>query len=704
MDTIEEEIDKIPYIDETDEELVEPITETTLGKKRVAENIDNNHRESPVHEQKQKYPKSTHSYAMGDKFAAEKQTEQDLNILKNLMKSKKQIKDLEELREDRSLPLNITNVNVNQHKPVSVSPVHHDMINEQASGDMADRDEAVEDKVNTDNMNDNENGQSDDTDGFRLKVGEDAHDKLQLIDHDWNSELDNTSVNIHDPSDKENHERYADLKNDNERSNQLVDKNGNNMNQMIQSQHTGMNEGFIETKNSENDNYNGAKPKLYTKRVNGYDMQLRELKLQNTDYNEDTDILIEKEKVKSNKRKNKSKHGLQEQCLTNSSSDIKIFITNEEGTATEAHISESTTETSINTLNKNITLSTVTSPSFETVSPDETSKSSTALNYLRKMSEDKEETKGNSLLKQQELYNQQKAKPFQRFSKVKTGMFEAGIEGDEKQSSIKAITITSAKHLVLFDRNNKSIKLFDSNFNPLDVLAIGAKYCRLTSFTADAFAASLPEKKKINVYKISNVNKIIHKRHLASEEEYFGIAYFGGKMFLTQRRRATSLTETDKWEVKLIDLNENENEVKTIRAFSPGHKDCTLHANEQGVYITNKIENEVLMLAHDGTFIMRHKVEFSLPVGITSDRYGNIYVCGGSVTSFIEIIKPDLKRYRVIYKKTSSNPVALTFDQDNNTLFVCDQILGKIIRYQIENNGTVHGLSSTSPVTSSPES
>ena len=81
-----------------------------------------------------------------------------------------------------------------------------------------------------------------------------------------------------------------------------------------------------------------------------------------------------------------------------------------------------------------------------------------------------------------------------------------------------------------------------------------------------------------------------------------------------------------------------------------------------------------------------------MPIGLTSDRFGNVYICGGSVTSFIEVCKPDIKRYKLILSKTSIDPVAMCYDKRDNFLYVCDKIQGKIIKYKIEHSGFVHSL------------
>ena len=81
-----------------------------------------------------------------------------------------------------------------------------------------------------------------------------------------------------------------------------------------------------------------------------------------------------------------------------------------------------------------------------------------------------------------------------------------------------------------------------------------------------------------------------------------------------------------------------------------------------------------------------------MPVGITADRSGNIYVCGGSVTSFIEVITPDIQRARVILNKTSIDLITICYDCDSDKLYVFDKIQGKVLRFKIEHSGTVQGL------------
>lgn len=443
---------------------------------------------------------------------------------------------------------------------------------------------------------------------------------------------------------------------------------------------------FTDITDKETSEYNGAKPKLFTRRVNGHDMQLKEL---NLELFPNSETSKNSAKGKSSKKK-KSKALLEapEQYLQSSGSDIKILVTDAEGTEMVAHMSGSTTETSRNTWNSNF--SSPSSPSNATSTPH--SRKSSALNYLRKMSEDQEGTK-NNLLEQAALYKQQKAKPFQKLARIKYGFLSAGIEGDSKRSYIKALAIMPDKKLIMFDRKNKCLKLFDQDCNPLDRVSLTTKYCGLTVIFDETFAATLPSLKKLQLYHIDNdTNRIRQERTHPVEGEFYSITYHRHRLYLIQRIRTQHFTENDDWEIKKVNINKNTEEMKTIRKFSPGHKDFNLLANDQGLYMTNRLENEVLMLRHDGSILHRHKVEFSLPVGITTDRFGNIYVCGGSVTSFIEVIKPDLQRYRIIYKKTSSNPVALCFDQDDSILYISDQILGKIIKYKIQHNGTVHGL------------
>ena len=86
------------------------------------------------------------------------------------------------------------------------------------------------------------------------------------------------------------------------------------------------------------------------------------------------------------------------------------------------------------------------------------------------------------------------------------------------------------------------------------------------------------------------------------------------------------------------------------------------------------------------------QLEGSLPMCITSDGQGNLYVCGGSINSFIEVFKPDLKGSKVIFNKKTQDLVAMCYDHRSNYLYVSDKISGRVLRYKIEQNGFVHGL------------
>ncbi|XP_052804985.1 uncharacterized protein LOC128234655 isoform X2 [Mya arenaria] len=371
--------------------------------------------------------------------------------------------------------------------------------------------------------------------------------------------------------------------------------------------------------------------------------------------------------------------------------EIKIVVTDEEG-IDKVHAGEGTSKST--SKSSSLRLSTTTSEATTPISPSQESKSSGSFNnYLRQLSEENVGKKGNNLLLQQELYRQQNAKPFQKFSKYKSGLYQIGIEGDSKQSYVKSMTLLPDNRFVIFDKNNKCLKLFDHEFNPLDKMNINVKYCGLAAVQNCTVAASMPELKRLQLFSCHpQTNKISREKTLPFEAEIYAIAHYDTKLYMLQRVRKHHLTEADDWVVKKFHLTGESGELPTIRTFSPGHKDCSLLANKNGLYLTNRIENEVLLLGHDGTFKYRHKVEYALPTGITDDKIGNIYVCGGSWTSFIEIIKPDLRKYRVIYNKTSTSPVAMCFDKEKSYLYVADKIHMNILQYEIEHTGTVQGL------------
>ncbi|KAH3689507.1 uncharacterized protein LOC127864074 [Dreissena polymorpha] len=368
--------------------------------------------------------------------------------------------------------------------------------------------------------------------------------------------------------------------------------------------------------------------------------------------------------------------------------EIKIVVTNEEGQEDEAQI-EGKGKGSKGLKHHTSSLGYTTNDSTTMTSDSP----KTSINYFRKLSEDKsEETKVNSLLLKQELYKLNKAKPFQQLTKTKLGKYEAGIEGDNRKSYIKSMTMLPDKRFILFDKHNRCLKMFDDAFNPLDRLVINVKHCALAAVYSNCIAASLPKLSRIQLYHCGRLqNRLRKEQTLPIEGEFFSLAHYDKKLYMIERKRRQNLTDNHQWFVKALDLKNMGNEPEVLRTFSTGHKDCSILVNGNGVYVTNRLENEVILLKHDGTFAYRHKVEMSLPVGITSDRYGNIYVCGGSLTSFIEAIKPDMRKYRIIFNKTSSHPVAMCFDHECNLLYVSDKVRSHIICYQLQNNSTIQG-------------
>lgn len=450
----------------------------------------------------------------------------------------------------------------------------------------------------------------DETDSYKqegTEPGETHHhfsDKSKLVKTDSKSELRSRAKRQ-----KPSGEGKENVKVVNEDTDGIKDAkmmaNGDNENDTTHLLKSNFSDNDMSMEIPEKSEFNGAKPKLFTKRVNGHDMQLREL---NLELYPTTESAKKSGKGKdSRKKKTKAMLETPEQNINSTESDIKILVTDVEGTEIVAHMSESTTGTSRETwISTQGNTNDQSSPSDAT-NTSHTSKS-TALNYLRKMSEDHEGKKSN-LLAQAELYKQQKAKPFQKFAKTKGGLFSAGIEGDTKRSYIKSMAMMPDKKLIMFDKKNMCLKLFDKDFNPLDKVSLTTKYCGLAIIFDETFAATLPSTKKLQFYHIDNdTNKICRERTHPIEGEFYSITYHHHRIYLIHRIRTAHFTDRDEWEVKKVNINKNTEEMKTIRKFSPGHKDCNLLATDQGVYLTNRLENEVLMLRHDGKLLNRHKV------------------------------------------------------------------------------------------------
>ena len=233
-----------------------------------------------------------------------------------------------------------------------------------------------------------------------------------------------------------------------------------------------------------------------------------------------------------------------------------------------------------------------------------------SLNFLRRLSEQrKSEGAANDLMVKRAMYEKTKTRPFKKLAKIKSGLFQVGIEGDAKRSYIKAITIMPDKKLVMFDRNNQCLKLYDNEFNPLDRVSAPVKFCGLAPIFDSTLAATFPEKKQLQFYHIDSRNNSMQKeRTQTTSGEYYAIAHYENKLYMLHRQRTPDRFEDDKWSIHKMDLNMGDAEPETLRQFCPGHKDNHLCVNSEGLYMTNKLDGDILHLAHDGTFKGRGRV------------------------------------------------------------------------------------------------
>ena len=329
-------------------------------------------------------------------------------------------------------------------------------------------------------------------------------------------------------------------------------------------------------------------------------------------------------KVSSSKRERRSKKGgkkrgenISESGSVFDSPEAMILLTNEHGIEKELKstqnggysVKHGYQRSVSHNYERNYHTSASTSTSKTTSVSEDTSYDITTATTDTASEDTQDSEKVNNLLLQQELYKQRKMKPFQKLSKIKTGQFEVGIEGDVKRSLVKCFVILPDKKIILYDRNNKCLKLFDSDFNPLDKINIGVRFCSLAPIFVKSVVATMPETKQLKVFHITpDNNKILHDQTLPVQEELYSVSHFDDMLFVFQRIRKPHFTDIDDWQIRRMDLNQSTEKMKLLWTVCPGHKDCTLFANDQGLYFTNKVENEVLHLNHDGVFINRHKV------------------------------------------------------------------------------------------------
>lgn len=373
----------------------------------------------------------------------------------------------------------------------------------------------------------------------------------------------------------------------------------------------------VHTGNTKTDTFNGAKPKQYIKPRNTESdkdadkMDDPYFKFPSRDFSLDENNEVgsfQKDKKCKRRSKTKGKHLTSVPSIE--SPQATIVITSEDGVQHELKSNKHGSYSEKHTFSRPISRSSdQQTPSISAATPG--SQVSSEDVTTETVSDEAEPV--NNLLLQQELYKQRKTKPFQKMTKIKTGLFEVGIEGDTKRSLVKCMVILENKNIILFDRNNKCLKLFDCDFNPLDKMTIGVKFCSLTPIHVNSVVATLPKTKHLQIFHVNtNTCKILRQQTLPVHEELYSVTHFSNQLFMLQRVRKAHFTDSDEWQIKRMDLDTGDESLKLLRSICPGHKDSSLFANDRGLYMTNKVENEILLMKPDGGIINRHKVRFHL--------------------------------------------------------------------------------------------
>lgn len=375
----------------------------------------------------------------------------------------------------------------------------------------------------------------------------------------------------------------------------------------------------VHTGHTKTDTFNGAKPKQYItprntesdKDADKVDDPYFKFPSRDLSLGENNEVgSFQKDKKSKRRSKTKGKHLTTVPSIE--SPQATIVITSEDGVQHELKSNKHGSYSEKHTFSR--PTSRHSDQQAPSVSADTPGSQVSSADVTTETVSDEGETVNNLLL-QQELYKQRKTKPFQKMTKIKTGLFEVGIECDTKRSIVKSMVLLENKNIILFDRNNKCLKLFDCDFNPLDKMTIGVKFCSLTPIHVNSVVATLPKTKHLQIFHVNtNTCKILRQQTLPVHEELYSVTHFNSKLFMLQRVRKAHFTDLDEWQIKRMDLDTGDESLKLLRTICPGHKDCSLFANDQGLYMTNKVENEILLMKPDGAIINRTKVRFHLSV------------------------------------------------------------------------------------------
>ncbi|XP_053384057.1 uncharacterized protein LOC123526710 [Mercenaria mercenaria] len=240
---------------------------------------------------------------------------------------------------------------------------------------------------------------------------------------------------------------------------------------------------------------------------------------------------------------------------------------------------------------------------------------------------------------------------------------KAGV--DKEICYITEMTLVSNNNLVLCDRDNKSLKLFDAENNIIkDVLVLEAKPLGITTISTDRIAFVLQNKCQIPVVSVNERLSVI--RAVKTNGMCVDVKHVNGMFYV-------SFKEPVKFQI--IQLT---GEIyKTIKPDSEVLKHCTfprhiaVSPDESLIYVSDWKSNKVVCINRHGYMISMYQGELDCPSVITISSSGSVYLCNRNKHN-VNLMTPDLKQSTVILGAEDGLkfPVALCFNEAKHHLYI----------------------------------
>ena len=228
---------------------------------------------------------------------------------------------------------------------------------------------------------------------------------------------------------------------------------------------------------------------------------------------------------------------------------------------------------------------------------------------------------------------------------IKLSSLDITLKQDKNECYTKGIAVTGKDVLLVSDRNNKSVKAFSPDNMLLSCLTLSASTCGI-SVINDQTAAVSTEDRKLHILNISNPANISIDRSVSLGYCVFGVTHYKGNLIVTscsvpKSVKMIDLTGREKWSVSVDNKRQQLFDSPYAVTVTTSNDTSTVIVSDRGKHSLTVID------PNDGHLIKTIDVKGKLPYGLTTDKYGNVYVCYFD-TMEICVFSPGFEKSRIL--------------------------------------------------------